>query len=180
MKLIKVGALLVLGVLLVAGAALGLQLALLQSPMPGPAVSLASNPAPGARLTTIAEFPVGTFLEDLAVRDDGSMLITDLAKKQLWYMPAPTGAEEVQPLLLHTFDQPPFDIVETQKDLFYIDTASYLTSHESFLQRVDLRGWHPGMPVPVQSVLKFPFPISAANGEAALSPNVILVADAMV
>src|SRR5215472_3482952 len=135
---------------------------------------------PTAQLTTVAQFPEGYFLENVAVRADGSMLVTALNKKELWYLPAPTGGIPVQPVLLHTFDQPPFDIVETTRDVFYVDTTNYLTNHESSLQRVDLRHWEPGMPVPVQTVLKFPSPVFALNGSDPLAPNVILVADSGV
>jgi len=131
-----------------------------------------------ARLMTVAEFPVGYFLENVAVRADGSMLVTELSKNGLWYVPAPTGSTPVQPVLIHTFDQPPFDIKETQRNVFYVDTSAYLTTHQSYLQRVDLRHWKPGMPVPVQQVLKFPAPISAVDGSCVLAPNVILVTDA--
>ena len=133
---------------------------------------------PPAQLTTVAQFPAGYFLENVTVRADGSMLVTAVNKKELWYLPPPTGDTPVQPLLLHTFDQPPFDIVETTRDVFYVDTSNYSTDHASSLQRVDLRHWKPGMPVPVQPVLKFPFPVYALNGADGLSPNVILVADA--
>src|SRR5215469_16709079 len=104
-----------------------------------------------AKLTTVAEFPVGFFLENVAVRADGSMLVTELSKKGLWYLPAPTSDAPVQPQLLYTFDQPPFDLVETERDVFYVDTSSYLTRRDSYLQRVDLRHWVPGMLVPVQT-----------------------------
>ena len=135
---------------------------------------------PGARLTTVAEFPVGTFLEDLVVREDGSMLITDLHKKQLWYLPAPTPGALAEPRLVYTFDAPPFDIQEGERDVFYVDAANYLTSHDSFLYRVDLRGWQPGMPAPVSNILKFPFPVTSANGSSFLAPDVLLVADSML
>ena len=167
----------VFGLLVVAGSALGVQIALLQW---WPASTAAPTSGSAARLTTVAEFPVGTFLENLTVRADGSMLVTDLAKNQLWYLPAPGAEGTVQPLLLHTFDAPPFDIVEPQPNLFYVDTSEYLTSRQSYLERVDLRGWAPGMPVPVQTVLKFPFAVSSANGSCALSSNVLLVADALL
>ena len=131
-----------------------------------------------ARLTTVAEFPVGYFLENVAVRADGSMLVTELSKKGLWYVPAPTRGTPARPALIHTFDQPPFDIAETQRNVFYVDTSNYLTTHQSYLQRVDLRHWAPGRPVPVQQVLKFPFPISAVDGSCVLAPDVLLVTDA--
>ena len=136
--------------------------------------------ATGARLTTVAEFPIGTFLEDLVVREDGSLLVTDLNKKQLWYLPSPTTRAPVKPLLVYTFDQPPFDIQEAERDVFYIDASDYLSSRRSFLYRVDLRGWEPGMPAQVQNVLEFPFPFSSANGSTVIAPNVLLVADAML
>ena len=132
---------------------------------------------PTAKLTTVAQFPVGYFLENVAVRADGSMLVSALNKKELWYVPAPTQGAPVQPLLLHTFDQPPFDFAETQRNVFYIDTSNYLTNHDSYLQRIDLRHWEPGMPVPVQTVLKFPSPVFWLNGSELLAPNVIAVAD---
>jgi hypothetical protein len=130
-----------------------------------------------AKLTTVAEFAVGDFLENVTVRTDGSFLVTELSKKGLWYVPAPTRGVPVQPMLIHTFDQPPFDIQETQPNVFYVDTTTYLTTHQSYLQRVDLRHWKPGMPVPVQQILKFPFPISDVNGSSVLAPNVMLVTD---
>jgi hypothetical protein len=130
-----------------------------------------------AKLTTVAEFAVGDFLENVTVRADGSFLVTELSKKGLWYVPAPARGTPVQPMLIHTFDQPPFDIQEMQRNVFYVDTTTYLTTHQSYLQRVDLRHWKPGMPVPVQQILKFPFPISDVNGSCALTPNVLLVTD---
>jgi hypothetical protein len=132
---------------------------------------------PAVQLTTVAQFPAGYFLENVAVRADGSMLVTAVNKKELWYLPAPTSGTPVRPVLLHTFDQPPFDIFETMRDVFYVDTTNYQTDHASSLQRVDLRNWEPGMPVTVQPVLKFPFPVLALNGADRLAPNVILVAD---
>ena len=48
--------------------------------------------APAAELTTVAVWPIGSFLENVAVRADGSMLVTELLKKQLWYVPAPVRA----------------------------------------------------------------------------------------
>jgi hypothetical protein len=132
---------------------------------------------PTLKLTTVAQFPVSDFLENVAAHKDGSMLVTALNKKELSCVPAPTVGTPVQPLLLHTFDQPPFDIVETQRNVFYVDPSNYLTNHESSLQRVDLRHWKPGMPLPVQPILKFPSPVAVLNGRCLLGPDVVLVAD---
>jgi hypothetical protein len=159
----------------------GIVFAVLASAGPVSAKQLAMSNAtlPTAKLTTVSKFPVGSFLENLVVRADGSMLVTELNKKALWYVPPPTAGKQVQPVLLDTFDQPPFDIVETKRNVFYVDTTNYLTNHESHEERVDLRHWKPGMPVPVQSVFTFPATVGAPNGSTALSPNVILVDDAL-
>jgi sugar lactone lactonase YvrE len=133
-----------------------------------------------SKLTTVAQFPACSFLENVVVRADGSMLVTELKKKQLWYVPAPTTGAPVQPLLLHTFDQPPFDVVEAERDVFYVDTSNYTTTRDSYLQRVDLRHWEPGMAAPVQNALKFPSLVSSVDGADLLGPNVLLVTDALV
>jgi hypothetical protein len=52
--------------------------------------------------------------------------------------------------LLHTFDQPIMGMAETERDVFYVSTSNLYTTHESSLQRVDLRHWKPGMPVPIE------------------------------
>src|SRR5271168_4399513 len=57
-----------------------------------------------ASITTVASFPEHFFLENLAVRADGSILVTVLNHKQLWYVPAPDGGRPVTPALVHTFD----------------------------------------------------------------------------
>jgi hypothetical protein len=44
---------------------------------------------PHAHLTVIAEFPKHYFLENLAVRSDGSILVTAFNKKELWCVHRP-------------------------------------------------------------------------------------------
>jgi hypothetical protein len=157
----------------------GIALAGLVAASPASAKQLASSSSttPAVKLTTVAQFPAGYFLENEAVRADGSLLVTALNKNELWYVPAPNTGTPVQPLLLHTFAQPTLDVVETQRDVFYLSTSNVHTDHQSYLHRVDLRHWAPGMPVPIRPVLKFPSLAHALNGSLVLAPNVILVAD---
>ena len=136
----------------------------------------AASTAHAVKLTTIAQFPAGVFLENLAVRTDGSILVTALNRYQLYYLP-PYKGTPVQPLLLHTFAGPTTGIVETDPDVFYV-TVSNLAKMESYLERVDLRGWQPGMPAPVQQVLHFPAGTQYLDGSCLLAPGVILEADA--
>jgi hypothetical protein len=126
------------------------------------------------KLTTIASFPQHFFLENLAVRADGSILVTVLNHKQLWYVPAPTDEATVDPVLLHTFDHFAMGIVETEPDIFYVGTARQAT-----LERFDLRGWRPGAPVNHTRVVTFEQAGVALNGACVITPRVILTADSL-
>ena len=83
---------------------------------------MSQNHAPQARITTIAEFPPGFFLENLVVRQDGSVLITEVVHHGLWYVPPSDGHARVEPVLLHTFDEPAVGIVELE--LFFLVLCS--------------------------------------------------------
>jgi hypothetical protein len=126
-----------------------------------------------AQLSTITNFPQHFFLENLAVRADGSILVTVLNHKQLWYVPAPSGDQPVTPVPVHTFDQIATGIVEDAPDIFYVCTAG-----QASLERFDLRGWVPGTPVQPTRVLTFDEP-AGLNGSCAISPGVLLLADSL-
>ncbi|HWX98736.1 MAG TPA: hypothetical protein VNY55_02340 [Mycobacterium sp.] len=126
-----------------------------------------------ADISPIASFPQHFFLENLAVRADGSILVTVLNHKQLWYVPAPDGSQPVTPVLVHTFDGIAMGIVETEPDIFYVSTVGHAT-----LERFDMRGWVPGAPVTPTRVLTFGQP-AGLNGACLLSRRVILLADSL-
>ena len=130
-------------------------------------------PAARANLTTIASFPPHFLLENLAVRADGSILVTVLNRKQLWYVPAPIGGQPVTPVPVHTFDGFAMGIVETEPDIFYVSTVDPAT-----LERFDMRGWVPGAPVKPTRILTFDQP-AALNGACLMAPHVILLADSL-
>jgi sugar lactone lactonase YvrE len=126
-----------------------------------------------ADISPIASFPPHFFLENLAVRADGSILVTVLNHKQLWYVPAPNGSQPVTPVLVHTFEGFAMGIVETEQDIFYVSTLDQAT-----LERFDMRGWVPGAPVKPTRVLTFDQP-AGLNGACLLTPRVILLADSL-
>src|SRR5271163_817911 len=130
-------------------------------------------PASLASITTIATFPTHFFLENLAVRADGSILVTVLNHKQLWYVPAPDAGQPVTPALVHTFDHFAMGIVETEPDIFYVSTVNKAT-----LERFDMRGWIPGAPANPTQVLTFVQP-AGLNGSCLIAPRVILLADSL-
>ena len=141
-----------------------------------PAQIGASRPKQG-RLTTIALFPVKSFLENLAVRHDSSVLVTSMNARELFYVPPSSGEPPVAPVLLHRFDQPATGIVEIEPDLFLVSTSNLYTTHESFLHLVDLRGYQPGSPVEPEMVFRFPDTARGLNGSCLLAPGVVLIAD---
>ena len=131
---------------------------------------------PTPTLTTVAVFPENYFLENLAVRSDDSILVTVLNERQLWYLP-PSADTPVEPVLVHTFDHLTLGIVEAETDVFYVSTSDVYTTHESSLQRLDLRGWTPGRPVHPQVVATFDDRVGGLNGSCVIADSTILLAD---
>lgn len=149
---------------------------------------LAENTSP-ATLTTIAYFQPKFFLEGMAMRGDSSILVTVANRNELWYIPPPDAHVPVDPVLLSTFSQSAMGIVEVAPGIFYIATSPVIeyqaailagrsyTSHESYLHRLDMRDWTPGLPVKPEAVLQFPEPARGLNGSCLLATNIILIAD---
>ena len=130
-----------------------------------------------AKITVAAEFPLKSFLENLAVRADNSVLVTKMLEKELWYVPPVGGALPVQPICIHTYDQPTLAIVEIDPDVFYLATSNLYTTQESYLHRIDLRGWEPGQPLQTAMVLTMPAECQSLNGGCLIASNVLLLAD---
>ena len=132
-------------------------------------------PLPHVTLTPIAHFPEGHFLENLAVRTDGSILITAVLQKELWYVPAST--ELVEPVLVHTFDHPVTGIAEVEPDVFVLSLTEGYTTYESHLVRIDFTDWQPGDAVTPETIFTFDERVRALNGSCLLGPGVLAVAD---
>ncbi|WP_206995815.1 YncE family protein [Trinickia mobilis] len=130
-----------------------------------------------AKLATVVKFPVNYFLENLAVCSSSSLLVTVLNHRELWYIPLSNSGERVEPLLLCSFDQNAMGIVEIEPDLFIVCTSNLWTDHKSFLHRLDLRGWTPGEPTNIKTILEFPERALGLNGACLIAPNTIVVAD---
>ena len=117
---------------------------------------MSHNKAPQARLTVVAEFPAQYFLENLAVRSDNSVLVTAMNHKELWYVPPAPPTGQVQPVRLHTFDQPTLGLAEIEPDVFLMLSCNLYTTHESFIHKLDLRDWQPGCPLAPELFWRFP------------------------
>jgi hypothetical protein len=135
------------------------------------------TPLPSVTLTPVAYFPESYFLENLAVRADGSTLITAVLQKELWYVPPARRGSVAEPLLLRRFDHPVTGIVEIAPDVFVICLTEGYTTHESWLVRVDLTGWAPGKHVSAETIYRFDDRARGLNGTCALGPGVLAIAD---
>src|SRR5579875_2755850 len=134
-------------------------------------------PVPAVSLTPVAYFPEKYFLENLAVRADGSVLITTVLQKELWLVPGPRPHAEVSPVLVHTFEYPVMGIVEAAPDVFIVCVTDGYVSHRSYLARIDLNGWAPGEPVSPEVICTFDDRVRSLNGACLLGPGVLAIAD---
>jgi hypothetical protein len=134
-------------------------------------------PVPQVTLTPVAYFPEKYFLENLAVRADGSVLITAVLQKELWCVPGPEPRAEVSPVLVHTFDHLVMGIAEAEPDVFLVCLTDGYTTHESHLARIDFNRWTPGDPVSPEIIFTFDDPVRALNGACMLGPGVMAIAD---
>jgi hypothetical protein len=98
-----------------------------------------SENAQRATLTPIVSFPRQYFLENLAIRDDNSILVTAANHQELWYVPPSSANVPVNPLLLCIFPQ---SAMGRMADDFCIDEnagVAYLTTHrQNTIDRVSL------------------------------------------
>ncbi len=74
---------------------------------------------PKASVSILATFSEGFFLKNLAVRQDNSLLVSDLTRKGLWYLPPARGNAVVEPSLLASFDQPTFALSSSNRTSFW-------------------------------------------------------------
>ncbi len=138
---------------------------------------MALAPLPNVTLTPVAVFPKDYFLENLAARSDGSLLVTALHQKELWHVPASIDRETAEPNLVHTFDHLILTAVEIEHDVFIVSLSDLYSTHESHLARVDLNGWSAGAAVSPEIVLTFDDRVRGLNGGCLVAPGVLLLAD---
>ncbi len=132
---------------------------------------------PTVTLSPVAYFPEKYFLENLAVRADGSLLVTAVLQRELWWVPTPRAGVLVDPVLLHTFDHLVTGIAEVAPEVFVVNLTEAYTTGESHLARIDLTDWEPGRVVEPRVVYTFDGRARGLNGSCLLGPRVLAVAD---
>ncbi|KAL6715500.1 hypothetical protein ACLMJK_006461 [Lecanora helva] len=99
----------------------------------------------------VYSFPDNTLVENLAVRSNGQILVTEDFKPRLWQV---DSYRQRAPIVVHDFENTIaiLGIVETSPDVFYVNSASYTVqgskgSRIAYIFQVDLRNFsvdHPG------------------------------------
>ena len=131
------------------------------------------------RVIEVASFPRGYFLENIAVRSDGSLLVTAFPQCELWYVPAPRPGGTGEPVRLHTFELATMGIVEAEPDVFYVSASEPSTTGTGTgrVHRIDMSGWSPGQPIEPSTVLELRGSVGLLNGSCFVAPDVLLLAD---
>jgi hypothetical protein len=109
---------------------------------------------------TLYEFPKESYIENLAVRSNGQILMTSLSKPQLFLFD-PSVAGPNTPILVHDFDQSLglAGIAEYQPDVFAV-----ISGNHSFTETIQVAGTWKVWSVDLRGV-----EITTTNGQAKLS-----------
>lgn len=157
----------------------------LASPLIHPAVRAATYPP---TITTIHDFPLGTWVENLAVRANGQILATLLTTPQVYQVdPDPSSAHPAT--LAHTFPSTHgcLGITELRPDIFYVVTSNFSistgnTAPGSYsVWELNMAGFTAGgSPAAASKIADFPQSVFF-NGITTLEPigagNTLLIAD---
>ncbi|KAL9118931.1 MAG: hypothetical protein Q9187_004513 [Circinaria calcarea] len=162
-------------------------LPILANPLPIP-FSLSSpllSPLP-LTTTTIHQFPLATWAENLAVRSNGQILTTLLSAPELYQIDPFSSAPDAA-VLVHRFPNASglLGIAEGQPDVFYVIAGSFslrtfITTPSSYaVWKVDVRDFSPpARPASVEKITDLP-DSGMANGMVLLDPRagLLLIAD---
>jgi Protein of unknown function (DUF2630) len=129
-----------------------------------------------AKLTTVAAFPERYFLENLAARADGSLVVTASTQKELWYVP-PVEDTSAAPILVHTFEHIVMGIAEAEPDVFFVSLSDRGPRRQCYVMCLDLNGWMPGAAVRPEILGNLNDRARLLNGSCFVAPSVLLLAD---
>ena len=111
----------------------------------------------------VHEFPVGTWIENLAVRSNGLILATDVTNPRIYQVDPSNDTQDA--VLVHEFSNTAsiLGIIETSPDVFYVcsanETAAKTTDdRQAYIYRVDMRHFLPDCPgsAEVETIAKLP------------------------
>ncbi|KAI9674848.1 MAG: hypothetical protein M1829_003588 [Trizodia sp. TS-e1964] len=132
------------------------------------------------KVSTVCEFPLNYFLENLAVRRTGEILITVHNRSEVLYLD-PHQANP-KPTVLHTFPASVAGIVEVEADVFYVSACNIGQKGSAAIFKIDLTRFSlESSPAVITKVVDLPDAIFL-NGSAVLNrkEGIILAADSIL
>lgn len=90
---------------------------------------------------TIHEFPQNYFLENIAIRSNGGVLVTVHNRNELVYIDPHFQPKPAPPAVVYRFDQGPSGIVEVEHDQFYVSVGEIGKQGSYSVYRVDMSGF---------------------------------------
>ncbi|KAE8333919.1 hypothetical protein BDV39DRAFT_188247 [Aspergillus sergii] len=129
--------------------------------------SLAVLASPSTRLRDVYQFPNGTWLENIAVRSNGNILVTAYNLAQLWEINPFNGTNSNHACLIHQFQNP-----GTITGITEIDQDIFVTIASNSLWKVDL-----SRPEPVVNPINITIPAGTLNGMATLNNSSLAISD---
>ncbi|KAE8344984.1 hypothetical protein BDV24DRAFT_170964 [Aspergillus arachidicola] len=129
--------------------------------------SLTVLASPSTRLRDVYQFPNGTWLENIAVRSNGNVLVTAYNLAQLWEINPFNGSNSHHARLIHQFQNP-----GTITGITEIDPDVFVTIASNSLWKVDL-----SRPEPVVNPINITIPAGTLNGMATLNNSSLAISD---
>ncbi|KAF7617606.1 hypothetical protein AFLA_006522 [Aspergillus flavus NRRL3357] len=129
--------------------------------------SLAVLASPSTRLRDVYQFPNGTWLENIAVRSTGNVLVTAYNLAQLWEINLFNGTNSHHARLVHQFQNP-----GTITGITEIDQDIFVTIASNSLWKVDLSTTEP-----VVNPINITIPAGTLNGMATLNDSSLAISD---
>ncbi|KAE8316135.1 hypothetical protein BDV41DRAFT_562402 [Aspergillus transmontanensis] len=123
--------------------------------------------SPSTCLRDVYQFPNGTWLENIAVRSNGNVLVTAYNLAQVWEINPFNGTNFHHACLIHQFQNP-----GTITGITEIDQDIFVTIASNSLWKLDL-----SRPEPVVNPLNITIPAGTLNGMATLNDSSLAISD---
>lgn len=138
-----------------------------------------------SKVETVHAFPLNYFVENIAVRSSGGILVTVHNRNELIYIDP--GQAKQQPVVVHTFSTAVSGIVEVESDQFYVSTGTIGQRGSYAIFKVDMSDFkidadgNATNSAPVTKVADVPDALFL-NGSALLNRDegIILLADSIL
>jgi hypothetical protein len=144
--------------------------------------TLANPSHAAASVSSVYTFPLGTWIENLAVRSNGLILASSASAPQIWQVDPdkPDRANLIATLPNHLASS---GVTEVEPDIFYVGANNFslnppsVKPNASAVYRLDLSTYDQS--APITPIIVADFPVSGLlNGFITLSKEYILIADA--